>query len=68
MTEGTVFDPFCGSGTTIIAAEKQRRSVYGIELDPAYCDVIVQRWADFTGNTAICEPSANHFQEELEVA
>ena len=69
MTEGTVFDPFCGSGTIVIAAEKQRRSAYGIELDPAYCDVIVKRWEDFTGNTAVCEPSADHFdQEELEVA
>ena len=39
-----------------------------MELDPAYCDVIVKRWEDFTGNTAVCEPSADHFQEELEVA
>ena len=39
-----------------------------MELDPAYCDVIVKRWEDFTGNTAVCEPAADHFQEELEVA
>ena len=62
-----VLDLFGGSGTTLIAAQKSGRHCRMMELDPAYCDVIVQRWEDFTGNTAICEPSANHFQEELEV-
>ena len=33
-----------------------------MELDPAYCDVIVKRWEDFTGNTALCEPSSDHFE------
>ena len=60
-------DLFGGSGSTLIACERQHRHARLIELDPAYCDVIVKRWEDFTGNTAICEPSANHFQEELEV-
>ena len=63
-----VLDSFGGSGTTIIACERIRRHARLMELDPAYCDVIVKRWEEFTGNTAVCEPSANHFQEELEVA
>ena len=60
----SVLDLFMGSGTTIIAAEQSRRSAYGMELDPAYCDVIVKRWEDFTGNTAVCEPSLTHFDQE----
>ena len=63
-----VLDLFGGSGSTLIAAERSHRHARLMELDPAYCDVIVKRWEDFTGNTAICEPSAEHFQEELEVA
>ena len=64
-----VLDLFGGSGSTLIACEKTSRHCRMMELDPAYCDVIVKRWEDFTGNTAVCEPSANHFeQEELEVA
>jgi DNA modification methylase len=56
-----VLDLFGGSGTTMIAAEKSGRHARLMELDPAYCDVIVKRWEDFTGNTAICQPSDNHF-------
>ena len=59
-----VLDLFGGSGTTLIAAERSRRHCRMMELDPAYCDVIVKRWEDFTGNTAICEPSAAHFEQE----
>lgn len=63
-----VVDLFGGSGSTLIACEKTSRHCRMMELDPAYCDVIVKRWEDFTGNTAICEPSPSHFdQEELEV-
>ena len=47
-----LFDPFLGSGTTLIAAEKTGRKCYGMELDPKYCDVIVKRWEDFTGKKA----------------
>ena len=42
-----VYDPFLGSGTTLIAAEQNDRICYGIELSPAYCDIIVKRWVKF---------------------
>ncbi|HND85065.1 MAG TPA: DNA methyltransferase [Pseudobdellovibrionaceae bacterium] len=45
-------DLFGGSGTTIIACEKRNRRCFTIELDPRYCDVIIQRWEQFTGKTA----------------
>jgi len=48
-----VLDSFGGSGTTIIAAEKNGRKAYAMELDPKYCDVIVKRWEDFTGKKAV---------------
>lgn len=51
-TTGIVFEPFCGSGSTLIAAEKTGRKCYGVELDPHYCDVIVARWEQFTGQKA----------------
>jgi len=47
-----VLDCFGGSGSTLIACEKTGRQARLIELDPKYCDVIVQRWEDFTGNKA----------------
>ncbi len=47
-----VFDSFCGSGSTLIACEKLQRSCYGVELDPKYCDVIVKRWEQWTGQKA----------------
>jgi hypothetical protein len=48
--EGVViFDPYLGSGTTIIACEISRRVGVGIEIDPAYCAVALQRWHDLTG-------------------
>ena len=47
-----VLDSFLGSGSTLIAAEKTGRKCYGMELDPKYCDVIVKRWEDFTGQKA----------------
>ena len=50
--EGDVYDPFLGSGTTLIAAEKQHRRCFGLEIDPRYVDVIVKRWEDYTGKTA----------------
>jgi DNA modification methylase len=47
-----VFDPFVGSGTTIIASEQLDRICYAMEIDPKYCDVIVERWQTFTGKKA----------------
>jgi 16S rRNA G966 N2-methylase RsmD len=49
---GKVLDFFGGSGSTLIACEKTERSCLMMELDPAYCDVIVQRWEKFTGKKA----------------
>jgi DNA modification methylase len=48
-----VFEPFCGSGTTLIASEKTGRKCFGMEMSPRYCDVIVKRWEQFTGKKAI---------------
>lgn len=48
-----VYDPFLGSGTTVIACEQLNRTCYGIEIDPGYCDVIVNRWEQFTGEKAV---------------
>jgi len=49
---GLIYEPFLGSGTTLIAAEQNGESCYGMELDPKYCDVIVKRWENFTGKKA----------------
>lgn len=58
-----VYEPFSGSGTTIIAGEMTGRSVYAVELNPAYVDVAVKRWQDFTGQKAILEGSGKTFDE-----
>jgi DNA modification methylase len=50
-----IYEPFCGSGTSIIAAEKTNRICYGMELDEHYCSIVIKRWQDFTGKTAIKE-------------
>ena len=55
-----VLDPFGGSGTTLIACEKTGRHARLIELDPAYCDVIVRRWQDWTGETARHEDGGSY--------
>ena len=47
-----VYDPFIGSGTTIIAAEMTGRVCHALEIAPAYCDVTVERWQNFTGRKA----------------
>jgi len=51
--EDIILDSFLGSGSTLIAAEQTGRICYGLELDPVYCDVIVHRWEEFTGQKGI---------------
>lgn len=58
-----VLDSFGGSGTTMIAAEKNGRVAYLMEFDPKYCDVIVKRWENFTGKKAIHEQTELEFTE-----
>jgi DNA modification methylase len=50
-TNGLVYEPFAGSGTTIIACERLGRTCYAVELSPAYAAVSIKRWADMTGLT-----------------
>jgi len=57
-----LLDPFLGSGSTLIACEKTNRKCYGMELDPKYCDVIIQRWQDYTGRQAIHAESGELWQ------
>jgi len=58
-----VLDSFAGSGTTAIACEKHGRNARMMELDPKYCDVIVKRWQDFTGQQATLEATGQTFAE-----
>jgi len=58
-----VLDPFLGSGTTVIAAERTGRICYGIELEPHYVDTIVRRWQAFTGQNAVLESTGRIFAE-----
>lgn len=58
-----VYEPFSGSGTTIIAAEMTGRHCYAIELNPAYVDVAVKRWQEFTGQDATLEGDGRTFNE-----
>jgi DNA modification methylase len=48
-----VLDPFLGSGTTLLAAERTGRRCYGIELDPVYVDTVIERWQRMTGRKAL---------------
>ena len=57
----TVLDVFGGSGSTLIACEKTGRINRSMELDPKYCDVIVHRWQEFTGQTATLESTGKPF-------
>ncbi|MDQ1326690.1 MAG: hypothetical protein QG564_1821 [Campylobacterota bacterium] len=56
-----VLDSFLGSGTTIIACEKNNRKCYGLEFDPIYVDVIIRRWQEFTDKKAILESTGQEF-------
>ena len=48
-----IYEPFCGSGTQLVAAERSGRRCFAMELDPVYCDVAVRRWEMATGKTAL---------------
>ena len=56
-----VYDPFCGSGTSIIAAEISRRACCAIEIEPTIVDMAVRRWQAFTGKTAVLEGDGRTF-------
>jgi DNA modification methylase len=58
-----VYDPFLGSGTTLAAAELNERVCYGIELDPKYVDVVIQRWQQLTGKQATLDGDGRTFDE-----
>jgi DNA modification methylase len=56
-----VYDPFLGSGTTLAAAELNERVCYGMELDPKYVDVVVERWQQLTGKQATLDGDPRTF-------
>ncbi|WP_335645495.1 DNA methyltransferase [Methylobacterium durans] len=58
-----VLDPFLGSGTTLLAAEKVGRCGYGLEYEPAYVDVAIRRWQTFTGRDAVLEADGRTYAE-----
>ncbi|HEY7334099.1 MAG TPA: DNA methyltransferase, partial [Bryobacteraceae bacterium] len=58
-----VYEPFLGSGTTLAAAELTERVCFGIELDPKYVDVVVQRWQSLSGKKATLDSEGRTFEE-----
>ncbi|NKD87742.1 site-specific DNA-methyltransferase [Haematospirillum sp. 15-248] len=58
-----VYEPFAGSGTTLIAAESIERRCFAMEIDPRYCDVIIERWQSFTGAKAKLETDGRSFED-----
>ncbi len=58
-----IYEPFCGSGSTIIAAESCRRRCFAVELNPEYVDMTIKRWQDYTGREAIHEGTGKKFNE-----
>jgi DNA modification methylase len=61
-----VYDPFLSSGITLAAAELTQRVCYGVELDPKYCDVVIQRWQTLTAKKAKLGPQGQSFEEIAE--
>jgi hypothetical protein len=61
-----ILDPFGGSGTVIIAAEKTGRRARVIEIDGHYCDAALRRWEIFTGKTAVLAATGETFEEVAE--
>lgn len=62
-TGQAIYEPFSGSGTTIIAAEMTGRACHAIELNPLYIDVAIKRWQDFTGKKAVLEQNGRTFED-----
>jgi DNA modification methylase len=62
----TVYDPFLGSGTTLIAAETSGRICFGMEISPAYIDVILKRFQNLTGQIAKFESDGSTFDQIAE--
>jgi len=58
-----VYDPFLGSGTTLAAAELQKRVCYGLEVDAQYVDVVVKRWQTLSGERAYLDGDGRSFEE-----
>lgn len=58
-----VYEPFAGSGTTLIAAESVERRCFAMEIDPRYCDVIIERWQSFTGAKVQLETDGRSFED-----
>jgi len=61
--KGIVLDPFGGSGTTIIAAEKTGRRARAIELEPKFVDVAVRRWERYTGKATVLDGTGQTFED-----
>jgi DNA modification methylase len=59
----TVYDPFLGSGTVLIAAEMTGRICYGVEIEPCYVDMIVRRWQTFSNQAAVLESNGRGFSQ-----
>ena len=61
--KGAVLDLFGGSGTAIIACEKNDRRAFVMEMDAGYCDASIKRWQDFTGKQAVLDSTSQTFDE-----
>ena len=63
----TVLDLFGGSGTTLIASEKQNKKCFMMEFDNYYCDVIIKRWEEYTGKEAVLESTGETYNSKISV-
>jgi len=61
--KGIVLDPFAGSGSTLIAAQRTGRRGFGVELDPLYCDVILRRLHSVCGLQAVLQATGQKFED-----